>query len=408
MEPTNDNLQQQLKSLSDRHSQLGQELSQAAVALEAFGTPIGEPMLQALVKYNRDFAGVQQKLQSLGEPTAGQATSVAALERLCQTVGRPPGDPASEKAIALLDRVLSLTHGDQPDFAPLQKAREQARQLKQKLAIAPAPEARELADNRHPLAVLLTLIDSADTLDDERWATLAETVETAFGKALAVAISRGKIAPPSAPPESEAPPVERKTVNPDLVILEEPGSTATPPDVIIVPSVEIPQKPPTIDGKHIVFGNVPIAGKATDPAPTGLASVGLRVRVHLHGLGDRDFGAREYAGTRGQGRRLEAFQIAIDPPIPGLDVRYMAYISGVGDTPKVSGGQRVGEPGKNRQIEGFGIELAGPQAANYDICYNAHIQNKGDVPVCANGQYCGTRGQSLRVEGIKVWVQPKR
>jgi len=407
MEATNGDLKQQLKSLSDRHSQLGQELSQAAIALEAFGTPIGEPLLQALVKYNRDFASLQQKLQSQGQPTAGQATSVAALERLCETVGRPAGgDAASQKAIALLDRVLSLTHGDQPDFAPLQKAREQARQLKQKLSTAAAPEARELADNRHPLAVLLTLVDSADTLDDERWATLAETVETAFGKALGVAISRGKIVGVAAPPS--APPVERKTVNPDLVILEEPSSTAAPPDVIIVPSVEIPQKPPTIDGKNIVFGNTPIAGKAADKAQTGPESVGLRVTVNLQGLGDRDFGAREYAGTRGQGRRLEAFQIAIDPPIPGLDVRYMAHISAVGDTPKVSGGQRVGEPGKNRQIEGFCIELAGPQAANYDICYNAHIQNKGDVPVCANGQYCGTRGQSLRVEGIKVWVQPKR
>ncbi|MGC9524588.1 MAG: hydrogenase [Limnospira sp.] len=403
MEPTNDNLQQQLKSLSDRHSQLGQELSQAAIALGKSGTPVGEPLLQALVKYNRDFASLQQKLQSRGQPTAGQAISIAVLEELYQNIARPAGGGvASQKAIALLDRVLALTHGDQPDFAPLQKAQEQARQLKQKLAIAPAPEAEALAENRHPLAILLTLLDSAQTLDDERWAALAETVETAFGKALAVAISRGKITPPSTPP------VERKTVNPDIVILEEPGSTATPPEVIIVPSVEVPQKPPTIDGKNIVFGNAPIAGKAGDTAQTGLSSVGLRVRVYLHGLGDRDFGAREYAGTRGQGRRLEAFQIAIDPPIPGLDVRYMAYISGVGDTPKVSGGQRVGEPGKNRQIEGFCVELAGPQAANYDICYNAHIQNKGDVPVCANGQYCGTRGQSLRVEGIKVWVQPKR
>ena len=133
----------------------------------------------------------------------------------------------------------------------------------------------------------------------------------------------------------------------------------------------------------------------------------LKLLVHLQGLGDRTFTAREYAGTRGQGRRLEAFQIQLEPAIPGLSLRYMAHIATIGDTPWIPEGQLVGERGKNRQIEGLAIELIGPESANYTVFYTAHVQNKGDVPVCTNGQYCGTKGQGLRVEGIKVWIEAK-
>jgi uncharacterized protein YjdB len=73
----------------------------------------------------------------------------------------------------------------------------------------------------------------------------------------------------------------------------------------------------------------------------------------------------------------------------------------------ISEGSLVGEPGKNRQIEGFAIELTGPQASNYNIFYTAHVQNVGDVPVCSNGKFCGTRAKALRVEGMQVWIQPK-
>lgn len=158
-------------------------------------------------------------------------------------------------------------------------------------------------------------------------------------------------------------------------------------------------------GKNIFFGNAPLVGKTQEKAT--LSNINLKILVHLQGLGDRTFAAREYAGTRGQGRRLEAFQINIDPAIAGLSLRYMAHIAAIGDTPLTPEGQLVGERGKNRQIEGLAIELIGPQAPNYTVFYTAHIQNKGDVPVCTNGEYCGTKGQGLRIEGMKIWIEAK-
>mgnify|MGYP006249238013 FL=1 len=115
----------------------------------------------------------------------------------------------------------------------------------------------------------------------------------------------------------------------------------------------------------------------------------------------------EYAGTRGQGFRVEAFQVDLEPAVAGLNLEYMAHISGVGDTPWLEAGKLAGERGKARRLEGFAVRLTGSQASSYDVFYTAHVENMGDLPVYANGQYCGTRNKSLRVEGMKVWIEPK-
>lgn len=412
-----DDLQQHLNSLGDRYPKLGQALEQAAKALKDSGTPISEQLLQGLINYNRDFANFQQKLQNRGQTTAVVARSLVDLQQLYQKVAPATDEGAiPQQVLSLLEQILRLTHSEQKDFAPLQQAHKQAQQLKQHISQADLksdPQLKALVTGQHPLNILLNLVNSGDQLNDEQWAKSAEILDNTFGKSLGVAISRGKIVSQSGGSTTTQPPlnvtaVERPTANPDIVILEEPTTTKAPSDVIIVPSVEINPKPLTIDGHNIVFGNTAIVGQPTGKPEVKPGTVGLRVRVHLQGLGDRDFGGGEYAGTKGQGRRLEAFQMAINPPIPGLDIQYMAHIAQVGDSPTASNGQMVGEPGQNRQIEGFAIKLAGPEAPKYDVFYNAHIQNKGDVPVCSNGQYCGTRGQSLRVEGIKVWVEPKK
>jgi tyrosinase len=136
----------------------------------------------------------------------------------------------------------------------------------------------------------------------------------------------------------------------------------------------------------------------------------LDVLVHLEGIGDRSFRECEFAGTKGQARRLEGFQVNLqvnfDPPIPGLGMEYMAHIQDQGDTPWVQTGQFVGTRGQARRLEGFAIRLTGPEAPNYKVSYMAHIQERGDTSFFQNGQFCGTRGQALRVEGISVSVQP--
>lgn len=139
----------------------------------------------------------------------------------------------------------------------------------------------------------------------------------------------------------------------------------------------------------------------------GRRGSGLDVRVHLQDIADLTFRENEFAGTRGQSRRLEGFQLELSPPVPGLGMRYMAHLQGVGDVPFVNNGQFVGTRGQSRRLEGFAIELTGPQAAGFTVEYMAHLQNIGDTAIHSDGQFCGTRGQSRRVEGILVRVCPR-
>jgi hypothetical protein len=393
MEQTHETLKQQLSALSQRYPDLGNRLAETAQKLKTAGTPAAKTLVDELIAYSQDFSKIQQTLLSQGQPTASQATSVQQLENLLPNLKpAPTHHKTHQQALQILERVLSLTHNEQKDFPPLQTAQNQARELQ--TAISQQTNqlhsgAEALATGNHPLVALVNLVEKQDSLDDNQWGILEEQITGAFGKSLGVAISRGKInftVKTTVVSAVTAP----KPAIPDIVILDEPQGSRGP-ELIIVPSIDVTKLPPTIDGKNIFFGNAPLVGKTQEKAT--LSNINLKILVHLQGFGDRTFAAREYAGTRGQGRRLS--------------LRYMAHIAAIGDTPLTPEGELVGERGKNRQIEGLAIELIGPQAPNYTVFYTAHIQNKGDVPVCTNGEYCGTKGQGLRIEGMKIWIEAK-
>ncbi|HLO47013.1 MAG TPA: hypothetical protein VK211_01095 [Kamptonema sp.] len=148
-------------------------------------------------------------------------------------------------------------------------------------------------------------------------------------------------------------------------------------------------------------------GQEIQVEKASLPDPGLRELVHIQDIGDRIFSEGAVAGTTGQSRRLEGFQINLDSPIPGLSMEYMAHIQDIGDTPWVREGQYVGTKGQSRRMEGFAIRLTGSQASKYDVFYQAHVEGIGNTARVGNGQFIGTRGQSRRVEAISVWVQPK-
>ena len=148
-------------------------------------------------------------------------------------------------------------------------------------------------------------------------------------------------------------------------------------------------------------------GKEIQVEKASLPDPGLRTVAHIQDLGDRTFSEGAVAGTTGQSRRLEGFQINLDSPIPGLSMEYMAHVQDIGDTSWVREGQYVGTKAQSKRIEGFAIRLTGSQASKYDVFYQAHVEGIGNTPRVGNGQFSGTRGQSKRVEAISVWVQPK-
>ncbi|MCU0543738.1 MAG: hypothetical protein MUE44_16410 [Oscillatoriaceae cyanobacterium Prado104] len=433
MEPVHKDLLQQIARLSETYPNLADRLLAAAKQLQDTGLPPAESLLQETATYGRNFATVKKQAIELDKSAApGEIASLQDVKNLVETIAVSGGKVGiRDAALKVLDRVLALIHREQSDFAPLQSVQARARQLHRAISESTASQlhsdAESITAGKHPVAAVLTLVEQQDKLDDEQWVILEETVSAAFGKQLAVAISRGKltinetltVAPVKLEPAVKAAP-EPKTAQPlpevivipsgnvapkqvaavpDIKILESPAPSAPMHEVIIVPSVEIPKSLQTSGSGNIVFGEPP---KTQKMAAEG--TLGLKVLAHIQGIGDRTFGSQEYAGTKGKGLRVEGFQINLEPPISGLKVEYMAHVEGVGDTPWMGEGELAGFRSQAKRIEGFAVRLSGPEAAKYDVFYSAHIQNIGDTEVSSNGAYCGTRGKALRIEGIKVWI----
>ncbi|MEY3867666.1 MAG: hypothetical protein RLZZ338_1557 [Cyanobacteriota bacterium] len=435
-------LLQQLTTLGNHYPELGRRLVQGAETLQNQGIPLSESLIKELLSYQQTFTHLQQRALEIGKfpPLTGEL-SFTQLEDLLKSAIATDSKPSIHpQALEILKRVLAIRHREQSNFASLDEVQKQAKQLYQTISESNTtdPIAEALVQKKHPLSALLRLIEEQDNLSDEEWANLEDSVTSAFGKTLTVAISRGKltintttIATPiievsevSIPPEVQVslPVIPTQTsgdllpeviiipgnteakkpnINPDIRILEAPSPGEPLHEVIIVPSVEVSQPRPTIESPNIVLGSLRVP-----PLKTTSEKIGLKILVHLQGIGDRVFGPEEYAGTKGQSRRLEALEMRIDPPIAGLNLKYMAHVSGIGDTPWLNEGELAGARGQAKRIEGFGVQLTGPESSKYEVFYNAHIQNIGDTPVLSHGQYCGTRGRGLRVEGIKVWIQP--
>lgn len=161
--------------------------------------------------------------------------------------------------------------------------------------------------------------------------------------------------------------------------------------------------PASLYSPYFGEGFLNVYGWARQPA----VGLGLDVLVHLENIGDAQYSENQWAGTSGQSRRLEGFQIGPSDPTADLSWEYMAHLEGTGDTGWIPAGQFVGTRGQSRRLEGFAIRLTGPQSGNYTIQYRAHLQNIGNTQQFADGAFCGTRGQSRRVEAILVRVVPR-
>jgi len=420
MEPVHKDLLQQIARLSENYPNLADRLLQAAQQLQNSGIPPSESLLAEIATYSRNFAVVQKQALALKAWTSSvqspsEIASLKDIQNLVEMVAASEGKAEiRSQALKVLDRVLAIAHREQSDFAPLQSVHTKARELQRAISESTPTQlhsdAESLVSGKHPVSAVLALVAQQDKLDDDEWVMLEETVSASFGKQLAVAISRGKLTVAemkSAQPLSEvivipsgnvAPP-KQVVVRPEIKILESPSPSAPVHEVIIVPGVEMPLSRSITSSGNIVFGEPPRTQQVQLEG-----ALAMKVLVHIQGIGDRTFGAMEYAGTRAQGRRIEGFEISIDPPIPGLSVQYMAHVEGVGDTSWLNEGELAGFRGQAKRIEGFAVRLSGPEAANYNVFYTAHIQNIGDTEVSSNGEYCGSRGKGLRVEGLKVWI----
>lgn len=121
----------------------------------------------------------------------------------------------------------------------------------------------------------------------------------------------------------------------------------------------------------------------------------------------------EWAGVRGESKRLEALKIT---PPEGIVLEVTAHLQGIGDV-VYSGIEKgvnsglgssendpiIGSVGESRRVEGLSIRCL-KNTTGLKLMYQGHCQGIGDTAVCSEGQFCGTRGESKRLEAFRMWL----
>jgi hypothetical protein len=212
MDTSHTDLLQDFSLVTKSFEQLGQRLSEVAEQVRTTGTLPSESLIEEITASRRNFTDLRARaielvglMSETPNAAAEEIGSMKELEALLQVAAeaqrkRAQQEKARTRALTVLDRLLSLVHRDQPDFAPLSECQAKSRTLREAIRDHASselhPDVTALAQGRHPLAELLTLVEGYDDLDDDLWLLLKYAVAENFGKSLAMSAARGKLCPP--------------------------------------------------------------------------------------------------------------------------------------------------------------------------------------------------------------------
>jgi hypothetical protein len=254
MTPKADDLVKHLAALTQRFAALATKLAHAAHDLQGSGTPPAESLLEELAVARGEFVDLRSSVLdaaralAIAVPPHAEVGSLKALEpvirAMAETIAneamRTTAAEARRRVLAVLDRVMTINHVDDPNFAALLDCQAKAREIRAAVLDPTGPTAESAAaimECTPAFSALLTLIEGRDQLDDEKFAVLEESVVRLFGRALAVAVTRGKLVAgagvaPRAPERPAPPPrVLEEPVRPVVTAPPEPAAPPAPSPV---------------------------------------------------------------------------------------------------------------------------------------------------------------------------------
>jgi hypothetical protein len=262
----------QLADLIGRFAGLGPKLGEAARELQDGGAPPADALVDALAAARLEFVELRAEIvlaaETLGVAVPDVVESATSLEPMLTAMAtaldahrrQAALEEERDRVVAVLDRVEGIGHQDDDAFGPLVTVKLKAAELKTAvLAATDAEQARSLASRLQPFADLLTMLESTEVLDDQKFSSLEESVARAFGRQITVAVARRRLLLPGqtrapqprrATPEPPAPEPEPEPEAPEPVRLSDairaPEPVRTPEPE---PIVQAPPPPPleTID-----------------------------------------------------------------------------------------------------------------------------------------------------------------
>ena len=260
MAPNAEDLAKRLAALSERLTTLTTTLTQAAQQLHGVGTIPSEAVVDEISKVRADFLDVRHRVLeaarslSITAPATAEIDSLRTLEPLLDAIvqaiaaeeKRAALAEARSRVMAVLDRILTISHSDGPNFAALVQCLVKAKEIRQAAQDPKAfdsEQAPAFLDNIPAFAALLSIIEGRDALDDDKFAVLDETVTTAFGRTLAVAAARGKLTIGAVPAPAPAPAIERAA--PPAPKEPAPRPAVATPQPVVRPPAAPPAPVPT-------------------------------------------------------------------------------------------------------------------------------------------------------------------
>src|SRR5947208_1948138 len=253
MTPTADDLVKNLAALSRRFAGLAAKLAQAARELEGAGTLPPDSLLEEFAAARGEFIDLRSSVldaaRTLGvtAPAPTAIDGLKALEPVVRALAEATANEprratlaeARRRVLVVLDRIMTINHVDDPNFAALLECQAKAREIRAAVLDPKGPTAESAAvivEATPAFSALLTLIEGREHLDDAKFTVLEDSVTRLFGRTLTVAATRGKLVagPPDLPRAPERPAPRPKTV-------EEP---VAPVVVAAAPSVAPRVQPP--------------------------------------------------------------------------------------------------------------------------------------------------------------------
>src|SRR5207247_631876 len=210
--------------LSRRCAGRAAKRAQAARELETGGVLPPESLIEELAAARDEFIDLRSSVLDAARTLAVTAPAQTAIDGLkaLEAVVRALAEAtahesrrttladARRRVLAVLDRIMTINHVDDPNFAALLECQAKAREIRAAVLDPKGPteeSAAEILETTPAFSALLTLVEGREHLDDAKFAVLEDSVTRLFGRTLTVAATRGKLVagPADLPPPSPAP-----------------------------------------------------------------------------------------------------------------------------------------------------------------------------------------------------------
>src|SRR5205809_146146 len=284
---TADDLVKHLAALSRRFAGLAAKLAPAARQLETGGVLPPESLIEELAAARDEFIDLRSSVLDAARTLAVTAPAQTAIDGLkaLEAVVRALAEAtahesrrttladARRRVLAVLDRIMTINHVDDPNFAALLECQAKAREIRAAVLDPKGPteeSAAEILETTPAFSALLTLVEGREHLDDAKFAVLEDSVTRLFGRTLTVAATRGKlVAGPADLPRAPERPAPRPTAVDEPVrpvIAAATPSIAPRPQAPAPPPVP-PARPPAPPVPPPAPPAPPLAPPAPPPAP---------------------------------------------------------------------------------------------------------------------------------------------